>query len=1265
MNIKYNARRSLVAGCAIAVFATVTAHKAQALDTDIYLKAQSLSRNDAPRVLVIFDNSGSMATTISDARVPYDPSVDYCSADLDTLYSITGANAGKPGGCATKTGRIYWSFSNPRQPPGPNSSDWFDASKSRCIASGTSLSTTGAYSGTKIAKWRNASRGGGWRSLSGASDGSITYVDCEADGTSDGLADGDSQYPRASNSTAYGPPFDNANPAFNWDNFTSGTGPTLYTSNYINFWNNPALVTTRTRLAIAQDALKHVVDSNPAFWLGLMAFNMNDGSDGNQNNEHGGRVVHKIMDLNTPGLQTQYKAHVNNLNADTWTPLAETMWEAYRYWAGLSPDYGDNNSSNIAPPRDNNAQDPPGSGNYISPFEFACQTGYIVLVTDGDPTIDSAADSKIKSLPGLASSTCAHADGTPGTSCLKDLAGWMHDNDVYAGITGTQSVTTYTIGFGNGMSQAGRDLLDETARRGGGEFFTAQNSDELVVALESVFVKILSQTTSFTAPSLSINAFNRQFNRDEIYLSLFKPSNSVAWDGNIKKYKLCTNADRALNRCTELSDVLDRDNIKITDASNNILDTARSYWSDSDDGSEVKLGGAGSVVPAAASRNIYTYYANDYSALTGPASASIGVPVSTATNAFYTAVTANPTLLGLPGTATSTDVDTLINWMRGDADGDPNTTGMRWPLGDILHSRAAAVTFGCVGGGPCTSASDPIIKLFVGSNDGTIRMINNSSGVEEWAFIPKEMYGMQDALFRNPDGQHQTGIDNTISFWIRDNNRDGVIDPNTDKVFMFVSMRRGGRDIYGFDATPAAKLEAQNDTLTPKLMWVIKGGVGDFAQLGQTWSVPRIARIRYKCSGSVCDDGNGNTSDTKSRVVLIFAGGYDPNQDNGIPAGTDTMGNAIYIVDPFTGARLWWASDTGATLNLPKMKYSIPSDLALLDSDRDGNIDRLYAGDMGGQIWRIDLGAQLESGVLDAGTKGYIFADVGCGSTSSTRRIHDSAGACPAGATFQDRRKFFYAPSVGQVSDTFYSNNGANYDIVTIGSGDREDPLDLLTSALAVPPNASADREAVHNRIYVFRDYNYSLGPAPDSDTNTAGWQEPAPLTETDLYDATVDTLSSSSNAGYQTALADLKAKKGWYIDLKRQSAITVPNGLSTTWIGEKVLSRATLFDGVLAVTTFTPANDTNSTTTCQASEGVATEFKLNALNATAVMDFTGDGAKDRSQQIGGGIPSEVVIVFRPDGTTGLINVGGKGAPPRGTKPGQTNAVDRVYWYQR
>ena len=37
------------------------------------------------------------------------------------------------------------------------------------------------------------------------------------------------------------------------------------------------------------------------------------------------------------------------------------------------------------------------------------------------------------------------------------------------------------------------------------------------------------------------------------------------------------------------------------------------------------------------------------------------------------------------------------------------------------------------------------------------------------------------------------------------------------------------------------------------------------------------------------------------------------------------------------------------------MTYSIPTDIASVDTDGDGKIDRLYVGDMGGQMWRFNI----------------------------------------------------------------------------------------------------------------------------------------------------------------------------------------------------------------------------------------------------------------------------------------------------------------------
>jgi type IV pilus assembly protein PilY1 len=1239
-----------------------------AKDTDVYLMSPTVSRDDSPNVMIVLDNSGSMNTDIS-TRPSYDPSIDYCTDDLDTLIGA-GSNAGIPGDCASISGRVYWSFGSTPTPPSTSSDRWFDDSKNYCLQSVSALASSGFYGSTKVARWYGNTDGDrGWRTLLNYENNEITYVDCQADGATDGQTAGDNTFPRNSNTSAY---TSNTNLEFDWDSFTNNTTPTLYSPNYMNYWNNSALTVTRSRMQVAKDAVKSIIDANKSVRFGLTVFNHNNSTP------HGGRVVMRI-DTMDDTRRTTMKNLVDSLSATTYTPLTETLWEDYRYFGGLSTTYGnpsslqtphqDSCAQNVASTycdngglyRATNGQYSDSNGDiqsggtvdatynddvYISPFKYGCQTAYLIYVTDGDPTNDSNADSNITTQIG------ASCDGS---SCLDDLAGWMHDNDVYAGLPGKQVVNTYTIGFGGGISSGGLALLQQTASKGGGIYYTAASADQLSSALQGALTEILATTSSFTAPSLSVNAFNKLFNRDDVYFALFKPSSSVAWNGNIKRLKLCNTDDVTAYGCV-FGEVIDVNNAPAIDAqTSRIKETSVSYWGTVADGAEVTEGGAGAQITqdSKVPRTLYTYNST-YTGLSSSSPATPTAIVAATGNSLYDAAINDPTILGLADTSSSGASDTnaadtaevakLISWMRGqdayDTDIDSNTTETReWNFADPLHSRPVAMTYGAelTAGEP--DPDKPIIKLFVGTNDGMVRMINNSTGAEEWAFMPQEFLSDQYTLAQNADApDHFIGMDDSPSFLANDINNDGIIDPTAgDKVYMYIGMRRGGRNIYAFDVTPSSTMTSQTDTVTPKLIWVIEGGSGNFTKLGETWSRPRVARIRAKCSGSVCDDGNATTNDSESRMVLIFGGGYDTNQDSGIPTGTDSMGNAIYIVDPLTGSRIWWASsDTGASLVLSKMTYSIPSEITALDTNGDKSVDRLYFGDTSGQMWRIDLGDQI--GATADGSSGYVLADIGC--TGSARTTTPPCSA----TTNQNRRKFFYPPDVAQVKDTAFSSD-ANYDLVTIGTGDREDPLDLHTT------NLSPAQEAVHNRIYAIRDYNYKTG-AP---TTT-----PAAITDADLYDSTPNNLGTLTGAALQTEIDDnVKTSKGWYFDLKEASALTLTNGLTTTWVGEKVLAKTVIFDGVLFFTTFIPANDSTALTTCQANEGLGRYYEVNYLTGTPAYDLDGDGTLDRFGVAGGGIPSEVIIVIRDGGVTGLVGTSG-GA--KQVAPGGGDTRYKTYW---
>lgn len=1251
MNVRHRLFHFLLASATAGLIALAGTANVHADDTDIYLKAPAIPRDDQPNVLLIIDTSGSMNTNVT-SRIPYDATIDYCTADLNTVlaanYSVNNPNGGKPSTCADISGRIYWDNPNDKgqtEPPAMNSERWFTATKNKCLDSSTAFNSAGYYSGSKIARWKDKD----WKALKGKKDEDITYVDCQADGTANGLVSGDNQFPSKKNNEAY---TGTANDAFSWGNFDKDDRPTLYTSNYMNYWHNTALTATQSRLEIAQAAVKGIIDANKNVRFGLMVFNRNNDNDNDSSKKHGGRVVMKV-DTMTDARRATMKSKVDELTASGYTPLAETLWEARRYLGGLSVHYGDNDTG-AAPTRDTSAE---SGGNYVSPYLYGCQKTYIVYVTDGAPTLDHNADSDIWSgigKTGDVNCSSAAADSS-GRNCLSDLALWMHNNDIYTGVSGNQTVITYTIGFGTGIGADEETLLTNTATNGGGTYYTAGTSDQLVSALQGALTSIVQSDTSFTTPSVSVNAFNRLFNRDDVYFALFKPNTRVRWDGNVKKFRLCNTQDVADNKCA-FGEIIDKNRAVAMDINNVIKSTAVSYWSAAADGKDVTAGGAGTHITVPRTSSVLrTCYRSSYSGLSSSSrctATSEDVTIeATAGNAVYDAAMTDPTILGLAANE-SGKVGNLINWIRGqdsfDSDGDSDTTEARsWNFADPLHSAPVAITFG-------GTNSDPIIKLFIATNDGIIRIINDNTGVEEWAFIPKELLSSQNALRLNADGNHVYGADMTPVFWIKDIDNDGIIEySDGDRVYMYIGMRRGGRNIYAFDVTPTSVMNSHGDTLSPKLMWVIQGGSGDFARLGQTWSRPKVARIRFACTGTECDDGDPNTDDSASRVVLVFGGGYDTNQDNSIAPGADDEGNAIYIVDPLTGARLWWASNTTnadadrADLELPGMKYSIPSEVTLVDANGDGAADRLYVGDTGGQIWRIDFDDQIGSN-SDAST-GYVFADLGCDGGSRSDN-------CTATSN-QNRRKFFYPPDVAKVNDPNFSDS-ANYDLVTIGSGNREDPIDLLTT------NLSPVQVAVHNRIYAIRDYNYKFGPPTDANGKFAA---PAALTDNttggDLYDATANKLGTLTGQSLENEIAVFKASKGFFIDLKETTPITLPNGLTNqVWVGEKVLARTLIFDGVLYVATYVPANSTSAVLTCSASEGSARYYAINALTGAPSfnLDNSGDGSADRFVLVGGGIPSDPVIVVREGGASGLV--GGSGGAGTMKVPSGSQRY-RTYWY--
>jgi type IV pilus assembly protein PilY1 len=617
---------------------------------------------------------------------------------------------------------------------------------------------------------------------------------------------------------------------------------------------------------------------------------------GGSSSEHeGGKILGPIDSIAVN--RATLRAAVDGLSASTYTPLAETLYEAGLYFKGQR--LFDPNS-------------------YANPVLYSCQKNYVILITDGMSTRDHNAvlntlsnngDYDGKGEDPYGPSPCSSSDpcyDSGGTDYLNDVAKYIYD---------TQGISVYTIGFAIDY-----DLLKRAAEQANGHYYTASDAQQLEGAFANVIDEILSKSTSFVAPIVPVSRLERTTAGDKIYLALFKPKKNKMWSGNIKKYGVA----QTYGADYSIGDLLDRNGVKaVDDTIGQFYAASISYWNATQDGGEVEEGGAGEVLQKRDldTRKIYTFFKS-----------SGKVNLYDDENAF---TTTNPLLTTTVLNLASGSKDDLINFVYGydayqDESTDVNAT-RSWILGSFLHSRPYIVHYKTQS------------VLFVGSNDGMLHAFADADGSELWAFIPPDLLPNLQYLHSDYNMAYVDGSPKVYVTYDSDN--------NVTKAILIFGQRRGGNRYYALDVTIPSQ---------PKFLWYISPTervyqtttytTTDYEELGQSWSAPILGKIA--CSGgSNCVDGK--------RVVAFIGGGYDAtNQDKGIgtvedPYTTlpDSDGRAIYVVDVLDGTLVKRFSNAENA----NMTYSIPSDITIIDLDGNRTIDRLYVGDMAGRMWRFDI----------------------------------------------------------------------------------------------------------------------------------------------------------------------------------------------------------------------------------------------------------------------------------------------------------------------
>ena len=1115
-------------------------------DTEIYFDINQIADDDAynPNVLFILDTSGSMTstmTTVDFGGDTYDSTLTYGTSPNTSVYGYT---------------EDYSSFITvPRTKVSCQTmltylDDLTNAASPIYTGQTATYSSIGPY----------------WLDAFWFSQGYNDRIECEEDEGSHGQTNATNPYTTVTGSI-------NINGNGNWY-FAGGTNgygnsaastvdwsqmaPRRYvTANYHDFVQ--AHSSSDTRSNVMKEAAKELVDNFDNMNIGLMRF------DGN----NGGYVVHHFSDIETDGANIKTK--IDALGASGNTPLTETLWEAHRYYAGLSVDYGTNGNRDSAAISGSNYNSPLDNTNLV----VDCQSNYVVYLTDGQPTQDSGRDTQISA---LGQGTCSHTGGTTADStCLDEMSSYMADYDYNGSLDGTQEVRTYTIAFGLDLPLLEEAATAQLSAENPTGYFTANNSTELNEAFQKILTSVEQTSTTFVAPTVSVNAFNSLQNKNEIYYALFEPNLYPRWYGNVKKYKINSNGailDKSLAPDGQDIPDTEKDSDSINDTTGYFDESALSFWTDINsfpadhppgegDGFQVSLGGAASQLGTA--RTVYTI-------TDGTQSRSSAIDLnSTTDNLISDTNTVIPNaLFGIDELLYSTQAEIdavraeLIDWILGidvkDLDEDTDITDASRFMSDPLHSRPIVVTYG-------GTESAPDDTLFSIDNGGAFRAFNTNDGIERFAFIPPELLKNQkiyldnDATDVKDNGKSKFvyGLDGPMTIWHKESNDDDIIinSSDGDHVYAYFGMRRGGSNYYAMNVT---------DRDDPELMWTIFGTdlndpssvpTSGFSDLGQTWSEPKLQTVLWGC-GSSCDP----TNPAHLKDVLFFSGGYDPIHDLATSPTTGDKGAAIYMIDAETGSLLWSAGNNNTSsdthnLDLP-MGNSIPGDLTVADINGDGAADILFAIDIQGHIWRIDI--------YDENTSASNFATGGEIADLSDNTMF---------------RRFYVGPTVSLSQ----KRGRAPFFVITTGSGYMAHPLD----------------ETVDDRLYALYERNVF---SPEKDTND--------IPVYTLIDTTKLIDMTDSNYGPANPSTDT----GFYKNAELEGAD-----------GEKFLRRAITQQGITVYTSYVPGGSTVTTNNnCGTAQlGSSRLFAINFVTGASV--YTGEFLPLQHP----GIASEPVTLLIPN----------------------------------
>ena len=300
---------------------------------------------------------------------------------------------------------------------------------------------------------------------------------------------------------------------------------------------------------------------------------------------------------------------------------------------------------------------------------------------------------------------------------------------------------------------------------------------------------------------------------------------------------------------------------------------------------------------------------------------------------------------------TGNDASDYLNYLRGDPthEESSNVSGSAriyrdrtGPVGDIVGSKVKPVGPPAA---PYSSAANPgystfkttyasrTTMLYVGTNAGVLHGIDGSlsgstAGKEIFAYVPSALYqGPTGSPTTNglvsrgdPNFTHKAMVDGPPAVFDVDFGRTPGGSGTDWRSLLVGSLGKGGKSYFAIDVSNPAAMTSES-AVAGKVLWEFT-----HADLGYTYGEPTAVKTR------------------KYGWVLIFGSGYNNADGQGY----------FFIVNPRTGALL---EKIGTGVGSAGSQAGMAHVQSFVLDRTDGTADAVYAGDLLGNLWRLDVSA--------------------------------------------------------------------------------------------------------------------------------------------------------------------------------------------------------------------------------------------------------------------------------------------------------------------